>query len=140
MSRTRLASLLEELEDAETKAEKGKVGISKSDLPIVNEDGEKVTLENLSESDIDNILDAIPTEQVRKIVYGLLRPKGAELPDEDFDPEQLAIGIEIEKEHFDSPYMQKGITKGHLSEKYGKKYYTELKKMEDNLKNSSSEK
>ena len=54
--------------------------------------------------------------------------KHNDTPDEDFDPEQLAIGIEIEKEHTDNEDIAKAIAKDHLSEMPD--YYTKLKTIE----------
>ncbi len=49
-------------------------------------------------------------------------------PDSKYDPEQLAIGIKIEKEHTDDPEVAKEIAKDHLEEIPD--YYTRLLKME----------
>lgn len=49
-------------------------------------------------------------------------------PDDNFDAEQLKMGIEVEMEHTDDPKMAKEIAKDHLKE--DPKYYTKLKKME----------
>lgn len=54
-------------------------------------------------------------------------------PDEKFDPEQLKMGIDIEKEHVDEEDIAKMIAKAHLAE--FSNYYTYLKKMEDEMKN-----
>jgi hypothetical protein len=54
------------------------------------------------------------------------------LPDELFDPEQLRIGMEIEKEHTSDPEETKKIAKDHLVE--FPDYYTRLKKMEADAK------
>ena len=54
--------------------------------------------------------------------------KKADIPDDQFDPIQLKMGIEVEKEHTDDPEIAKAIAKAHLSEI--KDYYTRLKKME----------
>ena len=37
-------------------------------------------------------------------------------PDSEFDPKQLAKGIEIEMEHVDNPELAKEIAKDHLAE------------------------
>lgn len=55
--------------------------------------------------------------------------KHNDTPDEDFDTEQLAIGIEVEKEHTDNEDIAKAIAKDHLSEIPD--YYTRLKAMEE---------
>jgi hypothetical protein len=108
MSNTKLSHLLEDLEDE-----------------LTNTDGEVVTFENLSESDIDGILELISSTQIQNIVHQLLRPKESHRRDEEFDVEELAKGIEVEKEHYDSPYMQKAIAKAHLNE--NPLYYKKLK-------------
>ena len=41
---------------------------------------------------------------------------GDNRPDSDFDPKQLAKGIEIEKEHTNDPEKAKEIAKDHLTE------------------------
>jgi len=51
------------------------------------------------------------------------------VPSENFDPDQLAQGIEVEMEHTKDPAMAREIAKDHLAE-HGD-YYTRLKKMED---------
>ncbi|GEM_PF-2359466 len=60
-------------------------------------------------------------------------PKGVgkhkDVPDDKFDPKQLAMGIEVEKEHTDNPAIAKEIAKDHLAELPD--YYTRLKKMEE---------
>lgn len=49
-------------------------------------------------------------------------------PDENFDPEQLKMGIEVEQEHTDDLEIAKQIAKAHLFEIPD--YYTRLAKME----------
>lgn len=53
-------------------------------------------------------------------------------PDSAFRPDQLAKGIEVEREHSESLPVRKAITKGHLAE--FDRYYTGLDKMEEKLK------
>lgn len=48
-----------------------------------------------------------------------------------YDPEQIKMGIEVEKEHTTNPAIAERIAKDHLSE--NPKYYTYLKKMESNF-------
>lgn len=50
------------------------------------------------------------------------------IPDDEFDPKQLEMGIQIEFEHTDDFSIAKAITKDHLSE--CNEYYTRLLKME----------
>lgn len=54
--------------------------------------------------------------------------KHNDIPDDQFDPEQLQKGIEIEKEHTDSDEVAKAIAKDHLSEMPD--YYTKLEQIE----------
>lgn len=54
--------------------------------------------------------------------------KAASTPDDQFIPEQLARGIEVEKEHTDNEYVSKLIAKTHLLE--CETYYTGLDKVE----------
>jgi hypothetical protein len=49
-------------------------------------------------------------------------------PDSEFNPEQLKMGIAVEKEHTKSNLIAKLIAKDHLKE--DPKYYSKLKKME----------
>lgn len=49
-------------------------------------------------------------------------------PDSEFDPDQLKMGIAVEKEHTKSNLIAKLIAKDHLKE--DPKYYSKLKKME----------
>lgn len=51
-------------------------------------------------------------------------------PDEDFDPEQLRRGAEVEREHTRDPKVAKQIAKDHLVEDAS--YYRKLEKMESN--------
>lgn len=62
-----------------------------------------------------------------EMVEGLAQDKG--ITEKDVDAEQLAMGIEVEKEHTDDPEIAKMIALDHLAEIPD--YYTRLKKMED---------
>jgi len=53
--------------------------------------------------------------------------KQGDVPDEEFDAEQLQKGVEIEKEHTDNPEIAKQIAKAHLKEDVD--YYVKLEKM-----------
>lgn len=65
-----------------------------------------------------------------KISKYLLKKVGKhnDIPDSEFDPKQLAMGIEVELEHTKDRKVAKNIAKDHLSELPD--YYTRLKKME----------
>ncbi len=54
--------------------------------------------------------------------------KHRDVPDDKYDPEQIKMGIEVEKEHTDCPHIAKEIAKDHLAELPD--YYTRLKQME----------
>ena len=71
-------------------------------------------------------LDDIGEDHVQTILAGV--GKHDFVPDSKFDPEQLKMGIAIEKEHTKSVLIAKLIAKDHLSE--DPKYYSKLKKME----------
>jgi len=58
--------------------------------------------------------------------------KHKHVPDEKFDQKELDMGIEVEKEHTDDPFIAKEIAKDHLAELPD--YYTRLKKMEEDGK------
>lgn len=58
---------------------------------------------------------------------------GRKYPDSHFDPEQLAIGTEIEMEHTTNRAHAKNIAKDHLVE--SQFYYEYLIEMEAQLKN-----
>ncbi len=47
---------------------------------------------------------------------------------QDVDPEQLRMGIRVEREHFTDARRACRTAVDHLSEKGGRKYYTRLKK------------
>jgi hypothetical protein len=83
----------------------------------------------MSPKDIAKILaeeDTIPENGIITITEPDTRQ------DEDYDPEELRMGIEVEKEHTDDEELAKRITKDHLDE--FKDYYSRLKKMEDQAK------
>jgi len=62
------------------------------------------------------------------IKAGRANEKG--ITEKDVDPKELAMGIEIEKEHTTDPEVAKRISLDHLAEGDGK-YYTHLKEMEE---------
>ena len=79
-------------------------------------------------------------EVAYELLTGLLKGVGKhkEVPVTKFNPEQIKMGIEVEKEHTDSPAIAQQIAKDHLSEIPD--YYTRLKKMEDGAKKSLGKK
>lgn len=56
------------------------------------------------------------------------------ISDNDVDPKELAMGLEVEKEHTNDPAVAKQISLDHLAEIPD--YYTRLKKMEDSTKSN----
>jgi hypothetical protein len=58
--------------------------------------------------------------------------KKKKVTEKDVDPEELRMGIEIEKEHTNDPVLAKKIALDHLAE--FPKYYTALKAMEKKMK------
>jgi len=69
-------------------------------------------------------------EQIYALLHAVLKGVGKHngVPDEDFDPEQLARGIQVEREHTNNDWVAKMIAKDHLSEIPN--YYTLLDQME----------
>jgi hypothetical protein len=55
-------------------------------------------------------------------------------PDSDYDKNQINKGINVEMEHVKDKPTAKNIAKDHLQEFKGQKYYDELEKMEEKLK------
>lgn len=79
-----------------------------------------------------HLVDKIPSFSAEKtskekLVGGL----GDRQPDSKFDPEQLAMGVKVEKEHTLDKSKAKEIAKDHLME--SPVYYTHLDKMEKKL-------
>lgn len=64
-----------------------------------------------------------------KLTNDVISFKKSDVPDDKFDPAQLKMGIEVEKEHTDDPTIAKAIAKAHLSELPD--YYTRLQKIEN---------
>ncbi len=56
------------------------------------------------------------------------------ISDKDYNPNELQMGVEIEKEHTDNPNIAKEIAKDHLAE--CPDYYTRLKKIESECNHS----
>lgn len=50
--------------------------------------------------------------------------KGDNMPDSNFDPKQLEMGMEVEREHSPDPQIRNEISKDHLTE--NSRYYTKL--------------
>lgn len=79
----------------------------------------------------------IAHDELEKSIYAILTDylkigKHQDVPDSNFDQEQLSMGVEVEKEHTDDPLIAKEIAKDHLSEKgLEHNYYTLLKQMEE---------
>lgn len=67
-------------------------------------------------------------DRIRELVKML---KHSQEPDSDFDRDELEQGINVEKEHSDSPVIAKAISKAHLDE--NPKYYDYLDDMEKKM-------
>lgn len=59
------------------------------------------------------------------------RAKEEGITEDDVDPSELEMGIEVEYEHTSNKEIAKRIALDHLSEH--RKYYSALKEMEENL-------
>lgn len=96
---------------------------------------------NPSDDDFHIFADklGVSPHKLEKIAYellsGLLKGIGKhkEVPITMYDPDEVKMGLEIEKEHTDSPAIAQQIVKDHLAELGD--YYTRLKKMEKEAKN-----
>lgn len=93
------------------------------------------TTPDLTDKDVHAFADKIgmPPDRIEGIAYELLQNllqvgRHKDIPDEEFDAEELNMGIEVEREHTDDPELAKEIAKDHLAELPN--YYTRLKKME----------
>jgi hypothetical protein len=64
--------------------------------------------------------------------------KHNDVPDSEFNIDELMMGINVETEHTDNPLIAKLIAKDHLSELPD--YYTRLKKMEEEGKKALKKK
>jgi hypothetical protein len=78
----------------------------------------------------------IDPHKLEGIIYSMLTMmiqntpgKHKDVPDDKFDANEMAMGVEVEKEHTDCPMIAKEIAKDHLNEIPD--YYTRLKKMEE---------
>ena len=79
-------------------------------------------------------------EMVEGYIYELLgsffgagRAKEKGITENDVNPDQLRMGIEVEMEHTSNPIIAKRIAMDHLSEHNNSDYYTRLKKMEKEM-------
>lgn len=81
-------------------------------------------------------LEEVAYELLGALIKGVGKHK--EVPVTKFDPEQIKMGLEVEKEHTDSEAIAQQIAKDHLAEIPD--YYTRLKKMEDEAKKSMGKK
>jgi len=74
----------------------------------------------------------MPVDIVRKIFVNMLVGKNWFIPDSEFDEKELTMGIEVELEHTNNPFIAKCIAKDHLAE--CPNYYTRLSKLEKDCK------
>jgi len=141
--------LVEQNKEPHTTINKGEVSDNPmSNLPGTDDEGGNKKIKRLiikliktkpmlDENDIDEMAEKLGIEhddienQIFQMFHKLIQyapGKHMDTPDEKFDPEQLKMGIEIEKEHTDCPVLAKEIAKDHLAEI--KNYYSRLNKME----------
>ena len=95
--------------------------------PVHEGGGNMYELEGVGEVHQDNIDDMAPQEDINKndMVEGGLAD-GAKL--EDFDKDQLSMGVAVEMEHTNDPKLAREIAMDHLKE--DPQYYTKLKEVE----------
>ena len=101
---------------------------------------------NPDDSDFHGLADKLQVSphELEEVAYelltGLLKGVGKhkDVPVTKFDPKEVEMGLEVEKEHTDSPAIAQQIAKDHLSEI--KDYYSRLKKMEGEAKRSMGKK
>jgi len=108
------------------------------DLGIKPEQAKKLALEvarNLSSVTEDDDEEE-DDEEEKKITWKDL--KCGTVPDDNFNGDELDMGIEVEKEHYDDEDIAKAIAKAHLTE--FPDYYTRLKKMETEAKAAKTSK
>ena len=92
------------------------------------------------DDDIHNLAGKFNMEphEFEEVIYALLGDlikgvgKHKDVPLSKFDPGQIKIGIDIEKEHTDNPAVRLEIAKDHLAE--FPDYYTRLLKLEKEAK------
>lgn len=100
--------------------------------------GEKPTDNVIHKFAEDNNISPHAIEDIiYEILYDIFHGGRAKGKDSGFDPEQIKMGLEVEKEHTDIPALAKKIVYDHLSE--NSQYYTYLKKMEDGFENKKNE-
>ena len=64
--------------------------------------------------------------------------KHNDVPDDQYDVDELVKGIKVEMEHTDDEAIAKAIAKDHLSEKNSRKYYSYLLLLEKLMQNNVS--
>lgn len=86
------------------------------------------TLNELDDEDEDESSDEDETEEAGETdETSLPVGKHNDMSDDEFDADQLAMGIDVEMEHTDDPEIAKAIAKDHLAELSD--YYTRLADM-----------
>lgn len=79
-------------------------------------------------TDINQLLKLSKQEDITSILVENWEGIGKDLTEEDVDPEELRMGIEVEMEHTNNQEVAKRIALDHLQEI--ENYYTLLMKME----------
>ncbi len=81
-------------------------------------------------------------DDLEEVIYSIIgsfsagKSVGSGLRTENVDPEELRMGVEVEAEHSDLPFIAERIAMDHLAEIPD--YYSRLKKMEDEAKAEGS--
>jgi hypothetical protein len=99
---------------------------------IISKNGTKHPKEFLTEQQAEDFIDNRVNQKDTKDI------KINETPDSEFDAKELALGIKTEMEHTDNLEEATSIAKDHLLEPGMSHYYTNLLKMEKELKENEN--
>ena len=81
--------------------------------------------------DVEEAIYKLTGTYVKFLANGRANEKG--ITEEDVDPEELKMGIEIEHEHTTDEETAKRIALDHLAEHLDSDYYSRLKQMEEKM-------
>ena len=85
-----------------------------------------------SDKEVHSFVNKLNEHKFEEIIYSIMGSFFGAGRSKDFkgtyDPKELKMGIDVEKEHTTNPLIAERISKDHLSE--FPDYYTRLKKME----------
>lgn len=87
----------------------------------------------IGEDNTVKVDENFPSDEERELIFRFVG-RHNDVPDSEYDEDELSMGIEVELEHTDCRQIAKGIAKDHLAEIPGTGnndgYYSLLKKME----------